>query len=48
MEIEPASEARFETIPTLQHDFIAPAMAIVLRGVRRPTVFLDEIAIGSG
>ena len=46
LEIELAPEVRFETIPTLQHDFIAPATAIVLPGVRRPIVFLDEIAVG--
>ncbi len=46
LEIELAPEARFETIPTLQHDFIAPATAIVLPGVRRPIAFLDEIAVG--
>lgn len=46
LEIELAPEARFETIPTLQNDFIAPAMAIVLPGVRRPIAFLDEIAVG--
>jgi flavin-dependent dehydrogenase len=46
LEIELAPEARFETIPTLQHDFIAPATAIVLPGLRRPIAFLDEIAVG--
>jgi flavin-dependent dehydrogenase len=45
LEIELAPEARFETIPTIQGDFIAPAVGVVLPGVSRPIVFLDEVAV---
>jgi flavin-dependent dehydrogenase len=45
LEIELAPQARFETIPTIQGDFIAPAMGIVLPGVSRPIVFLEEVAV---
>jgi flavin-dependent dehydrogenase len=45
LEIELAPETRFETISTIQRDFIAPANAVVFPGLQRPIVFLDEIEV---
>ena len=41
-----APEARCELIPSIQADFVVPAMALTFSGVAQPIAFLDGIEIG--
>lgn len=45
VKINLAPDVRFESVATIQNDFVVPSMGVVVPGVTRPIVFLDEVAV---